>query len=156
VGLKNTETQVTLSHTEEQAEFAQELADTLEGLGGLILEKNRQYGNSALRDNPLVATSVAIKVRMLDKMRRIESGQPDETEDVWQDLFGYGVLLRIALDREARVRGRTAVNRFFALLGTSLQTPVVPASGNADLPLDDTVPEVEQYPDWCHEDFDPS
>ena len=99
MGLKHT--QFSLAHAPEQADFALELAEALTELGDMILEKNRKYGDSALRSNPIVGVSAAIKVRMLDKMRRIESGQPDDGEDVWQDLFGYGALLRVALKREA-------------------------------------------------------
>jgi hypothetical protein len=79
--------------------FENDLDDVLHELRTMLIEKNRLYGDSALRPNPITSVASAIKLRMLDKMRRIESGQPDEDEDVWFDLLGYGVLLQIARHR---------------------------------------------------------
>jgi len=65
----------------------------------MLLEKNRMYGNSAIK--PLRIFSKAdtveqIKVRIDDKLNRLLSGQMDENEDVVKDLIGYLILLLIA------------------------------------------------------------
>lgn len=67
----------------------------------LLLEKNRKYGDSAL--NPCRSFSKAdtveqIKVRIDDKLKRLQNEQNDEDEDVVKDLVGYLVLLMIAKD----------------------------------------------------------
>lgn len=67
----------------------------------LLLEKNRKYGDSAL--NPCRIFSKAdtveqIKVRIDDKLKRLQNEQNDEDEDVVKDLVGYLVLLMIAKD----------------------------------------------------------
>jgi len=68
----------------------------------LLLVKNRHYGDSAL--SPLRIFSKAdvveqIRVRIDDKLSRLANPQPDEDEDVIQDLLGYLVLLQIAKKR---------------------------------------------------------
>jgi len=63
---------------------------------GILLEKNRKYGNSALE--PVRVFSQAepdeqIRVRIDDKISRLRSGQVDDDEDVILDLIGYLTLL---------------------------------------------------------------
>lgn len=71
----------------------------------LLLEKNLKYGDSAL--NPVRIMSQAspteqILVRIDDKLSRIARGNVvNDDEDVLNDLIGYFVLLKIALEREA-------------------------------------------------------
>ena len=65
----------------------------------MLLEKNRKYGNSAL--NPVRIFSKAspleqIKVRLDDKLSRLRSEQPDEDEDVINDIIGYCILFKVA------------------------------------------------------------
>ena len=65
----------------------------------LLLEKNRKYGNSAI--DPVRVFSQAdpleqLKVRMDDKLSRIQSSQADDNEDAYLDLLGYLVLYRVA------------------------------------------------------------
>jgi hypothetical protein len=65
----------------------------------MLLEKNRKYGNSAL--NPVRIFSKAspleqIKVRLDDKLSRLRSEQPDEDEDVVNDIIGYCILFKVA------------------------------------------------------------
>jgi hypothetical protein len=65
---------------------------------GILLEKNRQYGNSALE--PVRIFSKAdpveqIRVRLDDKLSRLARGQ-SAGEDVVLDLIGYLILLRVA------------------------------------------------------------
>jgi hypothetical protein len=69
----------------------------------LLLAKNRKYGDSAL--NPVRVFSKAspleqIKVRLDDKISRLQSAQNDEDEDVITDLIGYLILLKIVISRE--------------------------------------------------------
>ena len=65
----------------------------------LLLEKNREYGDSAL--HPLGIFSKlnaieAIKIRIDDKLARIQfSGQKNIKEDTVLDLIGYLVLMRV-------------------------------------------------------------
>jgi len=65
----------------------------------LLLEKNREYGDSAL--HPLgifskLASLEAIKIRIDDKLARIQySGQKNIKEDTVMDLIGYLILLRV-------------------------------------------------------------
>mgnify|MGYP003134941738 FL=1 len=76
----------------------------LKSLHDLLIEKNRNYGDSALIPANIFSklTSVeAIKIRIDDKLKRIENkGINDDTEDSVMDLAGYLVLLMIARDNE--------------------------------------------------------
>lgn len=79
-----------------------DIAATCDGLKELLLEKNRKYGDSAL--NPVRVFSKVdaveqIKVRLDDKLSRLANQQNDEDEDVFQDLLGYLILLKIAQRR---------------------------------------------------------
>jgi hypothetical protein len=75
-----------------------------DALCAMLLEKNRKYGDSALK--PIRCFSRAdpveqIRVRLDDKLSRLMRGQGIEDEDVVKDLMGYLVLLRVA----QRMRG---------------------------------------------------
>ena len=79
--------------------FEQQLDEVLLELRTMLLEKNRKYGNSAL--NPTRIFSKAsnveqIKVRIDDKLSRMQNQQNDEDEDITQDLIGYLIILKIA------------------------------------------------------------
>ena len=66
---------------------------------GMLLEKNRKYGDSAISPKRIFSRADAveqIKVRIDDKLSRIVSSQGDDTEDAELDLIGYLILLRIA------------------------------------------------------------
>lgn len=67
----------------------------------ILLEKNRQYGNSALEPKRIFSKEVSaadgIRVRLDDKLSRIANQQTDDTEDSALDLLGYLILLRIAI-----------------------------------------------------------
>lgn len=68
----------------------------------MLLEKNRKYGNSAL--DPVRVFSKAnkaeqIRVRIDDKLSRMKNLQDDDTEDVINDLIGYLILLKIAIEQ---------------------------------------------------------
>lgn len=80
------------------------ITEECDALKEMLLRKNRLYGGSAL--SPMRIASKAspveqILVRIDDKLSRIKSEQSDEDEDVWGDILGYIVLLRIARKRVA-------------------------------------------------------
>ena len=79
--------------------FERQLDLVLTTIREMLLDKNRKYGNSALK--PMRVFSKAppleqIAVRMDDKLSRIKSAQGDDLEDAKLDLLGYLVLERIA------------------------------------------------------------
>jgi hypothetical protein len=70
----------------------------------LLLEKNRKYGDSALTPSRIFSKADAIEqllVRIDDKLNRIQKGAGllATDEDIIQDLIGYLVLLKIAIER---------------------------------------------------------
>ena len=91
--------------TEEEKKtysFTQEVTDILEDIGQMLVDKNRKYGNSALKPIRIFsgADSVEqIKVRIDDKLSRVQNSNVDEDEDLIKDLIGYLVLLKIANDK---------------------------------------------------------
>ena len=90
-------------------EFSQTTVDictVLDEIKELLLEKNKRYGDSAL--NPVRIFSKAnplesLLVRMDDKLSRIRTMDPEDSEDAYLDLLGYLVLHRVALKQQRRV-----------------------------------------------------
>lgn len=83
-----------------------DIATVCDEIKELLLEKNRKYGDSAL--NPVRIFSKAdtleqIEVRMDDKLSRIRTMDPSDTEDAFLDLIGYLVLHRVAKMQQARI-----------------------------------------------------
>lgn len=79
------------------------IEEECDALKRMLLEKNRAYGDSALR--PLRVFSRAsmveqILVRLDDKLSRLARGSA-AGEDVELDLMGYLILLRVARRMEA-------------------------------------------------------
>jgi len=79
------------------------IAEECDAIKAMLLEKNRNYGSSAL--DPVRVFSKAssveqILVRLDDKLSRLARGN-EADEDVILDLLGYLVLLRIARKRQA-------------------------------------------------------
>lgn len=75
------------------------IANQCDQLKDTLLEKNRKYGNSAL--SPVRLFSKAdpveqIRVRIDDKLSRLQSSHLDDTEDTEMDMAGYLVLLKVA------------------------------------------------------------
>lgn len=67
----------------------------------LLIRKNKAYGNSALDpvrrfSLPTTTPEEMIRVRIDDKLSRLERGGADDGEDTWGDLGGYLVLLHVA------------------------------------------------------------
>lgn len=79
------------------------IAETCDEIKHILLDKNRKYGNAAL--NPVQVFSKLnpveqIKVRLDDKLKRVQNSQNDEDEDPILDLIGYLVLLKIAIKEQ--------------------------------------------------------
>jgi len=76
------------------------IATTCEDIKTLLLEKNANYGNSALEPLGVFSklnAAEAIMARIDDKLARISNkGLNDATEDTLDDLIGYLILLKIA------------------------------------------------------------
>lgn len=70
----------------------------------LLLQKNAAYGDSALKPSNIFARGSAVEniaCRLDDKLMRIKNkGLNDATEDTVQDLIGYLILLKIAIEDE--------------------------------------------------------
>jgi hypothetical protein len=73
----------------------------LDKIEKLLIEKNRKYGDSALKPTRVfsqASTLEQLKVRIDDKLSRVRSSQADDDEDVIVDLIGYLILYLIALE----------------------------------------------------------
>ena len=82
-----------------ESDFEDEVWQVLIPLGKLIISKNKQYGDAALNPRNIfskLAPGEGIKLRMDDKLSRIERGDGTGDEDAVADLAGYLVLLKIA------------------------------------------------------------
>ena len=81
------------------SEFEVSLYPIVNNITKMLIEKNRKYGNSALKPQRIFSKASAteqIKVRIDDKLSRMKNQQNDEDEDVINDLIGYLILLKIA------------------------------------------------------------
>lgn len=86
-----------------QTETQYKIIEILDRIETLLIEKNRKYGNSALRPVRIFSKASPLeqlKVRIDDKLSRVKSSQADEDEDVIIDLIGYLVLYMIALEQK--------------------------------------------------------
>lgn len=85
----------------ENQEFGLEVYRQLDAISKMLIEKNRKYGDSALRPAKIFSRASAIeglKIRIDDKLKRIQtSGMTTPDEDTVMDLIGYLILLRIAM-----------------------------------------------------------
>tara|TARA_R100000458_G_C8256855_1_gene232852 strand:+ start:628 stop:942 length:315 start_codon:yes stop_codon:yes gene_type:complete len=82
-----------------------EIACVCDDIKELLLYKNQQYGDSALNPSRIFSKASPVEqllVRIDDKLNRIKKGAGliSTDEDVIQDLIGYLVLLKIALNKE--------------------------------------------------------
>ena len=83
-----------------------DIARICDNVKNLLISKNLAYGDSAL--NPVRVMSKAtpieqILVRIDDKLSRISRGNLlGDDEDVINDLIGYFILLKIALERDVQ------------------------------------------------------
>ncbi len=83
----------------------QDIAEVCDDLRELLLEKNRKYGDSALKPVRIfsqASTVEQLKVRLDDKLSRLRNAQDDEDEDVISDLIGYLILFKVAQLQQRR------------------------------------------------------
>ena len=78
------------------------IKETIAEVQELLLQKNEQYGNSALEPKRIFANGSAeelIRVRIDDKLNRLMQGDDsiETDEDVIKDLIGYLVLLLMSM-----------------------------------------------------------
>ena len=81
------------------ASFGVQVQEVLDRVNRLLLEKNESYGNAALdpvRTFSKASASEQLRVRIDDKLSRLQRGSSFADEDTILDLMGYLVLLRIA------------------------------------------------------------
>ena len=80
------------------------IEEICESMKDLLIEKNRNYGDSATNPSNVFSDGSAVDsicARIDDKLMRISNkGITDETEDTVSDLIGYLVLLKVALIKE--------------------------------------------------------
>ena len=84
------------------------IARMCDSIRDLLIEKNRSYGDSALRPHNIFSRhgpEVLIRSRIDDKLNRIENNKEGAFgEDVVLDLVGYLVLLLIIREDTHRAR----------------------------------------------------
>jgi len=85
----------------------QDIERVCDSIKTLLLQKNEKYGDSALNPVRVMSQSSPVEqilVRIDDKLSRIKRGAGllANDEDVVQDLIGYFILLKIALDKECQ------------------------------------------------------
>jgi hypothetical protein len=69
----------------------------------LLIDKNISYGDSALSPNRIFAQSdnvEQLKVRIDDKLNRVKNNQGFAGDNDIDDLIGYLILLKIAVDKD--------------------------------------------------------
>lgn len=75
-----------------------------EDVKNLLLQKNRDYGDSALNPSGVFSKGdvfESLGSRIDDKLMRIQNvGVNDETEDTISDLIGYLILYKVAMIME--------------------------------------------------------
>ena len=81
-----------------------EIARICDDIKDLLLQKNMKYGDSALDPVRVLSSASTVEqilVRIDDKLSRIARGNLlEDDEDVIDDIIGYFVLLKIALERQ--------------------------------------------------------
>ena len=72
-------------------------------IASLLIEKNISYGNSAIDPVRIFATSdnvEQLKVRIDDKINRVKNNKGFAGDNDIDDLIGYLILLKIAIDKD--------------------------------------------------------
>jgi hypothetical protein len=116
------DSQGSLTDSQQQIVFA------CSELLAMLLYKNKNYGDSALHPSgrmlKRVPASMGIRVRIEDKLKRMENG--DGSDDLLLDIPGYFALLRIAEHNERELvyteTGDIAVEEAIASIARA-QTP---------------------------------
>lgn len=89
------------------APAALEILDVCVDLAEFLMEKNKAYGDSALKPVRILSRAdpaEQIRIRMDDKLSRLVRGEMGG-EDAMQDLVGYWVLMRVAERRKENADG---------------------------------------------------
>ena len=71
----------------------------------MLIDKNISYGNSAISPVRIFATSDSVeqlKVRIDDKINRVKNNQGYAGDNDIDDLIGYLILLKIAIDKDSQ------------------------------------------------------
>ena len=82
------------------------VANKVDSVFKMLMEKNAKYGNSALNPCRIFSSASAeeqLLVRIDDKLSRIKNRKDDEDEDVIMDLVGYLILLMVSRDERRAV-----------------------------------------------------
>ena len=85
--------------------FADKVNKILDDISFMLIEKNKSYGDSAL--NPVrifskVDSTEQLKIRIDDKLSRLQRGTEYQNEDTINDLIGYLILLKIAEENNGK------------------------------------------------------
>lgn len=83
-----------------------DICTVLDEVKELLLEKNKKYGDSATRPLRIFSradTMEQINCRIDDKLSRLRNQQPDEDEDVINDLIGYLILRKVCQLQQNRI-----------------------------------------------------
>jgi hypothetical protein len=87
-------------------QFKEDVKVVLKKIEEMLISKNKHYGDSALdpiRIFSKAPTEEQIRVRIDDKLKRIDNCGNMDPEDSIDDLIGYLVLLKIAQRRESKL-----------------------------------------------------
>ena len=80
------------------------IEEMCESMKDLLIQKNRDYGDSATNPSNVFSSGSPIDslcARIDDKLMRIQNrGINDKTEDTVSDLIGYLILLKVAMYKE--------------------------------------------------------
>lgn len=80
------------------------IEEMCESMKNLLIQKNRDYGDSATNPSNVFSDGSPIEslcARIDDKLMRIQNkGINDKTEDTISDLIGYLILLKVAMLKE--------------------------------------------------------
>lgn len=85
-----------------------EILSVVKNVAEILVDKNRKYGNAALRPKRIFSRSNLLEqlnVRIDDKLSRIANEQADEDQDAELDLVGYLILKRVCknlIEREEK------------------------------------------------------
>jgi len=78
----------------------EKISEIYDALKKMQLEKNKRYGDSALKPNNIFSkldSQSSIKIRLDDKLSRIMNNNELKVNDI-SDIIGYLVLLLISMD----------------------------------------------------------
>lgn len=81
--------------------FERQVINITDNIANMLISKNEKYGNSALEPKRIFSKASSVEqilVRIDDKLSRIANQSELEDEDVYMDLIGYLILLKIAKD----------------------------------------------------------